>query len=144
MTEMQREQLIELRNQGVSYGKIAEKLSLSKNTVKSYCQRHNLTPTQTPSSQKNAEPSSFCRLCGKPLTHTDGRKTLKFCSAQCRVLWWNSHLDQVNKKAFYHFSCQCCGKQFSAYGNSKRKYCSHSCYINHRFKGGDSCDKGNV
>ena len=30
-----------------------------------------------------------------------------------------------------------CGKPFTVYGNSKRKYCSHECYIRNRFKGGD-------
>ena len=29
-----------------------------------------------------------------------------------------------------------CGLPFTAYGNSKRKYCSHECYIAARFKGG--------
>ncbi|RXM53885.1 RNA polymerase subunit sigma-70, partial [Clostridium tetani] len=26
-----------------------------------------------------------------------------------------------------------CGKEFSAYGNKNRKYCSHNCYIRDRF-----------
>ena len=33
--------------------------------------------------------------------------------------------------------CARCGKPFTAYGNAGRKYCSHSCYIADRFKGGD-------
>ena len=26
-----------------------------------------------------------------------------------------------------------CGRLFTAYGNKKRKYCSHRCYIEHRY-----------
>lgn len=35
------------------------------------------------------------------------------------------------------FTCAECGKPFTAYGNSKRKYCCHTCYIAARFKGGE-------
>ena len=38
----------------------------------------------------------------------------------------------------YTFICPECGKEFTAYGNAKRKYCSHVCYIAARFKGGDA------
>ena len=49
--------------------------------------------------------------------------------------WWNSHLDLVKRKAIYHFTCPTCGREFTAYGNAHRKYCSHSCYIEDRFGG---------
>ena len=32
--------------------------------------------------------------------------------------------------------CPTCGEEFSAYGTSTRKYCSHACYISGRFHGG--------
>ena len=55
------------------------------------------------------------------------------CSFQKLV----AHPEAVKQKAVYTFTCQECGKEFTAYGNAKRKYCSHSCYIAARFKGGD-------
>ena len=33
--------------------------------------------------------------------------------------------------------CPHCGKEFHIYGDRRRKYCSHECYIADRFKGGD-------
>ena len=36
---------------------------------------------------------------------------------------------KVNKKAFYTLTCKHCGKEFTAYGNQKRVYCCHDCYI---------------
>lgn len=51
----------------------------------------------------------------------------KFCSDRCRMKWWNSHLDQVQRKANYDFVCPVCKKPFTVYGNANRKYCSHEC-----------------
>ena len=31
-------------------------------------------------------------------------------------------------------ACENCGKPFSVYGNAKRKYCSHVCYVKGRFE----------
>ena len=31
--------------------------------------------------------------------------------------------------------CENCGKEFHLYGDSRRKYCSHECYIKDRFGG---------
>ncbi|WP_369677897.1 RNA polymerase sigma factor [Ruminococcus sp. CAG:379] len=42
MTNKQKEKIIVLRQDGTSYKEIAEQLDLSVNTVKSYCQRHEL------------------------------------------------------------------------------------------------------
>ena len=79
----------------------------------------------------------FCLQCGALLTQTPGRKRVKFCSDNCRTAWWNAHPEKVNRRAVYHFTCAHCGKPFTAYGNAKRKYCSHACYIADRYKGGD-------
>lgn len=81
--------------------------------------------------------AGFCLQCGALLTQTPGRKRVKFCSDNCRTAWWNAHPEKVNRRAIYHFTCAHCGKPFTAYGNAKRKYCSHACYIADRYKGGD-------
>lgn len=38
-----------------------------------------------------------------------------------------------HENAIYTYICAACGKQFEAYGNNHRKYCSNKCYINDRF-----------
>jgi len=139
MTENQRNEIISLRSAGASYSEIATVLSLSKNTVKSYCQRNNIE------GRSEKSPTGYskgkCPECGKTVPVIVGSKPRKFCSDECRQKWWNSHIEEVHKKAVYSFICIGCGKAFTAYGNNSRKYCSHSCYVSTRYKGGDLHDR---
>lgn len=139
MTEEQKMQIINLRKEGYGYVKIAQTLEIPQNTVKSFFRRNraagNLEPARIilpPSTDKK----HFCLFCGKEVKQNPGRKEKKFCSNRCRNKWWNSHLDQVDRRANYEFVCLHCKKRFTAYGNANRKYCSHECYIEDRFGGG--------
>lgn len=134
LTDEQKRQIRILRKDGFSYDKIAGLLSLSENTVKSFCRRNGLTGT-TGYVQKYDPTKHFCPQCGLPVKQNPGRKLKKFCSDECRRRFWNSHLDQVDRKAIYKFECAFCHKVFSAYGNAGRKYCSHKCYIDDRYGG---------
>lgn len=140
MNEMQKTQITSLRHKGYGYDRIAQALGLSKNTVKSWCRRNHLTGAEIENTAEVADQApTFCLTCGKPIMKTPGKREKKFCSDACRMKWWNSHQDQVKRKAIYSFICPCCHKPFTAYGNSKRKYCSHACYIEDRF-GGEHCE----
>lgn len=137
MTDMQKEQINEMRKYGCTYRHIATTLSLKEGTVKSYCLRAIkkgllVLPKETDKTK--------CKNCGAPITHTPKRKKRIFCSAACRQKWWNSHLYMGNKSSdlVQHFTCKHCTKQFTAYANPNRKYCSHECYINDRFYQEDS------
>lgn len=68
-----------------------------------------------------------CVQCGAILKNADSRKK-KFCSAKCRMAWWNTHQEYVMRTAYYSFVCPQCGKTFTAYGNAKRVYCSRECF----------------
>lgn len=138
MNSIQKKRIALLRVGGESYARIAGILGLSVNTVKSYCRRNNLSGSMAVTAPKTPIGQAFCRQCGKELSQILGKKTLKFCDDECRVKWWNAHPDKVNKRAIYSFTCAHCKKAFTAYGNSDRKYCSHQCYINDRFKGGET------
>lgn len=74
-----------------------------------------------------------CENCGVSIQQYSGRKQKRFCCSACRYQWWNTHLDQVNRKAYYDITCQHCGKVTMVYGDKRRKYCSHECYIATRF-----------
>ncbi|MEG1925486.1 MAG: RNA polymerase subunit sigma-70 [Ruthenibacterium sp.] len=130
MNEIQRSQITELRKQGYGYIRIARELKLSENTVKSYCRRNGL-------SADNLQNKVLCQNCGKLFINRKKQKPRKFCSDICRTTWWKTHPEQVKQKAVYSFICAGCGKPFTAYGNSNRKYCCHKCYINARF--GEKC-----
>lgn len=138
MNTQQKTEIALLRSQGYGYTKIARVLGISKNTVKSYCRRSNLSGAMLePAADIPVFTTSFCPECGKAVTQTVGRKEKKFCSDECRHKWWNSHPEKITRKAVYSYTCAGCGKPFTAYGNSRRKYCCHACYIADRFKGGD-------
>ncbi len=137
MTEEQKSQIVKMRQQGRGYVAIAQSLCISENTVKSFCRRKKLNGTAVPKavSAPIMDGMHFCQCCGKEVAQMPGRKEKRFCSDRCRNKWWNSHLDQVKRKANYEFICPHCKKRFKVYGNAGRKYCCHECYIADRFGG---------
>ena len=120
---------MDMRSNGASYAKIATTLELSKNTVKSFCQRNKFVQAA------NAKKYSYiyCKQCGTEFEKISGRKPQIFCSDSCRAVWWATHPDKLNRKAIYNFICEHCDLDFTAYGNKTRKYCTHACYIASRF-----------
>ncbi|MCI9081819.1 MAG: RNA polymerase subunit sigma-70 [Lachnospiraceae bacterium] len=140
MTDGQKTQITLLRQEGLGYTAVAKKTGLPKDTVKSFCRRNGLTGKLAEQGQDVETQDGQCRECGKPLQQTEGMKRRVFCCEECRVKWWREHPDRIKQKAVYSFGCACCGKEFTAYGNSRRKYCSHECYIKDRFKGGGADD----
>lgn len=139
MTDRQKDRIRQMRADGCGYMKIAQELGISENTVKSFCRRKGLNGTAMAADM--AVPpvewdKGICPCCGAEVKQNPGRKEKKFCSDKCRNKWWNSHLDQVERKANYEFVCACCKKPFTAYGNAGRKYCCHACYVADRFGGG--------
>ncbi len=138
MTDEQIKRITELREQGVGYGKIAQILDISLNTVKSFCQRNNLGGMRFPTANADIH---FCKFCGKEVPQTSGRKLKKYCDDKCRLAYWNSHQDKVERKAIYEYTCPHCGKPFTAYGNAKRRYCSRICYFSACFGYRDYWDK---
>jgi endogenous inhibitor of DNA gyrase (YacG/DUF329 family) len=135
MTNTQKEQIKKLRLAGYGYKRIAQALSLSVDTVKSYCRKNNLAGVMAGIPSSSTDGKTYCKQCGKELLQKPNQKTLLFCNSECRQTWWNGHPEMVNKKAIYSYHCPQCHKPFTAYGNSRRKYCSHSCYIVARFGG---------
>ncbi|PKK40485.1 hypothetical protein ABB02_00238 [Clostridiaceae bacterium JG1575] len=125
MTSTQKQQIEIFRGKGESYAAIAETLGISKNTVKSYCRRHNNNSPFAADPMQST--NGVCVNCGEPLIQTTGSKKKRFCSDKCRLDWWAAHPEAGNRKAVYHFVCPVCGTTFTAYGNAQRKYCSRAC-----------------
>ena len=116
--------ILELKKLGMGYKAIAKELSITPSAVRNVC------------TSKYNDPEKYgnCKNCGIKTRQTPGKKKRQFCSDKCRMAWWNVHKDEIKRKAFYNYKCPCCNKEFVAYGNSKRIYCSINCFINSRSK----------
>ena len=141
MTDSQKAKIIRLRADGKGYRAISHELGISLGTVKSYCIRNGIDAEKaTKLAEKITAGTTQCENCGKAIKQDPQRKHKRFCSDGCRNQWWNKHLSLVKRKAYYHFKCAYCGKEFELYGDRRRTYCSHECYIAARFKGGERHD----
>ena len=107
MTEQQKRDILQLRSRGLAFSSIAKELSLSVNTVKSFCRRKTIKAVN--------EPSAVCRFCGKHLIQTFGKREKKYCSDKCRTLWWNNNRRKMDNKSVSFYKCSFCGKMFIAY-----------------------------
>lgn len=127
MNQYDKEHIVQLRKEGLGYKRIANELGISVNTIKSYCRANQLTSEHLT--------HLTCKQCGQELHQVDGRKKKIFCCHACKVKWWNAHRNKQNGLTII---CPHCGVTFKAYPHEQRKYCSHTCYLMDRFKGGET------
>lgn len=138
----QKQKISELRKKGYGYGSIALILNIKRDTVRDFCRRNGLDgylgygllmPAERKRQIVNAP--SHCKYCRQPINESErrGRKS-RFCSDKCRRKWWKEHPDMKDRRetAWYSFICLYCGKDFKAYGNKNRKFCSVKCTLNYR------------
>ena len=136
MTDAQAAQIKEMRLKGMGYRAIADALGLSRDIVRNHCKAKGMggyVAATVKNLQERAERSGICICCGKEIEQQGNGRPRKFCSEKCRRQWWKTHPEEGNQKAMYTQVCARCGKEFTAYGNNHRKYCSHDCYIKARF-----------
>ncbi len=138
VTDIQAIQIRELRKKGVGYKAIGGIVGLSRDIVRNFCKAHGLDGYASVINKnilEDIEQGKACLLCGKPIVQKFGVRPRKYCSDKCRRDWWKAHPEQIKKKetSLYTLICKKCGEEFISYGNKKRKYCSHNCYIKDRF-----------
>ena len=126
MNNNEKAKINELRKQGYGYKKIAKELSITTSAARHACN----------ASLDEEFLNGNCEQCGLKIKSIKGKKKKRFCSDKCRWLWWNNRQKKVNKKAYYTFRCKLCDKEFTSYGNNKRVYCSHDCYVKYKLKKG--------
>lgn len=140
MTDYDKQQIQELRLKGTGYKAIAAVLGLSRDCVRGFCKRNGLDGDSKVVSlnvEERVRNHVLCACCNIPIKQNQRGRVRRFCSEECRRKWWKDNPHKRNKKetAIYKYTCPHCGKEFSCYGNKKRKYCSHNCYIKSRFWG---------
>ena len=122
MTKEEIAKIYELKNNGLGYKKIASVLNLPVGTIKSLIIRH-----------KNSN-ESCCLNCGVRISNKPKIKRKKFCSNECKRRYIATHPECISKEKSIIKICPNCGKEFISYKSTNRKFCSHSCYINFRYK----------
>lgn len=135
LDETTKERIILLRSHGVAYARIARHLEINTNSVKTFCLRNNVIPH--PDVEQVSDPTGvWCLQCYERINLRAGSK---FCSEECRRTWWKNHPEQKNHTSRTRaLTCRECGASFEVYAQNQRKFCSHACYVRHRFntKGG--------
>jgi len=145
LEKSQEKRILELRQKGYGYKSIVTILGIKRDTVRSLCKKYGLQGYLGLGLSKESEPQireknqyTHCIHCGKEINiqnrYRRGRKS-KFCSDRCRRMWWYENQDKKERRetAWYHFVCFYCGKDFKAYGNKNRKFCSCKCTVDYRY-----------
>ena len=137
MTGEQKQQIYMLRKKGLPFADIAGRLGLPRNTVKTFCWRNGLSDTEMKKPQGNRGFKGFCKQCGKTLEQKSKSRPKKFCCDKCRSAWWSENFLQLNRLTLLTLKCESCGAEFSCYPSQRKRFYSHACYINHRYRKND-------
>lgn len=121
VTNEQIEIVARLQQSGKGYRAIAAETGLPINSVKSWCRRHPADRTAP----------SFCQQCGTALNQIPGKRTRRFCSDTCRMLWWKEHPENKSHRVAYRHVCRCCGMEFIN-NRAVASYCSRACFAKAR------------
>ena len=160
MTDAEKEKIQFLRGEGFGYGAIAERLGISANTVKSFCRRNCLSAAGVVEAASvcrccgrplgdlpRGNLRKFCsEACRRAWWREHGdlverRKFYVLVCAHCGKPGSCGFASTGDGNGFFRTTtmpksvCAHCRKEFRSYGNKKRKYCSHACYIAERFRG---------
>lgn len=83
------QKMLELREEGYGYKKIANELQLTRDHVRNVCNKKTKNPLE-----------GLCKNCGMKIKSIEGRKKKKYCSDKCRYIWWNKQrkLKKLNEK----------------------------------------------
>lgn len=123
MTDMEKKQIICMREQNLTYAAIAEEIGIPESTIKTFCRRNSMMAVRTPKKK------DCCKNCGAKISNTEKTaRTRVFCSVKCKQTWWNKHRNERHSEKIVPHSCLVCGKQFLDYSGANRKYCSQVCY----------------
>jgi len=143
LNQEQKDDILKLRKKGYGYKSISGIVKINRDVVRDLCKRNGLGGflgygKSVPMESKKEIPTkqTSCERCGEPINILErrGRKA-RFCSDSCRRKWWYENQDKKDRResAWYSFVCLYCGKDFKAYGNRTRKYCSRKCSVEHRY-----------
>lgn len=123
MTNKDKERILTLRQQGMTYAEIAKATGIRSGSIRTFCWRAGASNNQQSSKGK-------CIECGAPIDVPSKTKPRKFCSDTCRLRHWEKN--PGGRKSLLISTCSFCRKEFKTRYKTQ-KYCCHDCYIRHRF-----------
>ena len=125
MTTEEKANIIRLKEANLTVTVIAEKLSLSSDSVKKCLQRYYVPGFR------------YCKCCGA-LIPASGKRV--FCSKKCKDKYWSSKVNQ-DQRFLKEFTCTECGKSFLAHHSRGRLFCSRFCFRKHELKKWRECNE---
>ena len=78
--------VIELKEKGFGYKRIANELSMKPEAVRYICQKH-----------EQEDLIGKCKNCNLEMKSVKGKKKKTFCSDKCRWQWWNEQRKGIIK-----------------------------------------------
>ena len=86
MTNEQKIRILRLHAMGMGYAAIGKEMGIKRDTIKSFISRN-----------KNALLTTRCDFCGRKIVQVPKQKPKRFYSDQCRMKWWSSHQEEINR-----------------------------------------------
>lgn len=120
MTDLQKNQIYDLRSQGKTHLEISKLIGASTESVRSFLRRH-----------PNPEDTGRCKYCGKLLPRKFTPRKRLFCSDRCKGMWLHKYGTGKTR------ICKGCGKEFRvSCKHPKQVYCCLECFYCSRYKNG--------
>lgn len=92
MTDLQKQQITQMRVQGKKYAEISDSLGIALGTIKAFCSRKLPKTADVPESVIPIQiTEGNCKRCGRPLINTSGHRQKTFCSPSCQRKYWQEH-----------------------------------------------------
>lgn len=136
ITKQEKQYIVEQRAIGRTFGQIGQALGKTEGAVRNtfyrimsgYSEDVKSDGSCVADLDQNTKSMTECKYCGKPLVKVPKGGKRQFCSPQCRDAWWN----EKKRKTPYILRCENCGRRYTVYGNSHRKFCSRKCALESR------------
>ncbi len=130
MSEQEKQYIVKQRTLGKSFVQIGRELGRGESSVR-YAFRHimdkelkvdEIIPAVVLGAGTHTTPK--CKYCGRSFEKPALGGKQMFCSARCRNAWGN----EQKRRIPYGRVCEQCGREFTAFGNPHKRFCSRKCF----------------
>ena len=131
-SEQEKQYIVAQRAMGKSFAQIGRELGRGESSIRyvfNHCMSKEPKPDETTPRMvmgTKIPGAAICNFCGKVFTKSTlgGKRSL--CSDHCRNDWCN----EQKRHTPYSRVCEQCGREFTAFGNPHKRFCSRKCFAN--------------